>query len=375
MDKDLERLHDAARSSLISRREDLIQTGESASTLKKTRKALSQLDWGVEQYADALDNLMSRGASADEIRTYIRSIEEKALKDFKLLADDSVHHRVQSRTGGDTLSKAKSTHVRNVVKRLEQKYGFKFSNSSGPGGNLTANGSLSNFAHKSDDRARGLELESGIGKNPDKSTTAHPRGNGGYAKDLTQADIADEKSLFKALDKRVGDQVADANTGFLTDAPRQQVIRDLTGDPLAYNPNATAEDVAKTKVKVQSLLQTDLPKVRSSYLTLTGGRAMFNFGMGGLMGFLTNDEAVDAAIKGDYATAVTKGAVDFAAGEIISQGVQRFVIPAVQRVVPVFANGLARLAPIGLALTALQGAASAPMYGGMTELTGAKTAP
>ena len=33
--------------------------------------------------------------------------------------------------------------------------------------------SLSNFAHKADDKATGLERKSGIGKNPDKLTTAH----------------------------------------------------------------------------------------------------------------------------------------------------------------------------------------------------------
>ena len=122
MDKDLGRLHDAARESLKSRRDELIANKGSSSVLKKTRKVISQLDWGVEQYADELDNLMSRNASADDIRSYIRGVEEKALKDFQLLADDSVHHKVQSRTGGDMLSNAKSSHVRNVIKRLEDQH-------------------------------------------------------------------------------------------------------------------------------------------------------------------------------------------------------------------------------------------------------------
>ena len=276
MDKDLGRLHDAARSSLKARRDELIQTKESSSVLKKTRKTISQLDWGVEQYADGLDDLMSKGASADDIRSFIRGIEEKALKDFQLLDDDSVHHKVQSRTGGDTLSQAKSSHVRNVVKRLEQKHGIKFGNSSGPGGNLTADLSLSNYAHKSDDRARGLEKESGIGKNPNKANTAHRKGTAGYAKNLSEADIANEESLFKALDKRVGAQIDDANQGLKTDAPRQQAIRDLTGDPLAYNGKATAGDVAKTR---SNLLTTDPKKVRASYLKLTGGKAKFVCGV------------------------------------------------------------------------------------------------
>ena len=269
MDKDLGRLHDAARGLLIDKRDELIQTGGSSSVIKKTRKTLSQLDWGVEQYADELDNLMTRGAGADEIRSYIRGIEEKALKDFQLLADDSVHHRVQSRTGGDTLSAAKSSDVRNVVKKLEQKYGMTFGNSAGPGGNLTADLSLSNYAHKADDRARGLEKESGIGKNPNKSTTAHARGTAGYAKPLTAKEIANEKNLFDALDRRVSAQIEDANQGLRTDAPRQQAIRDLTGDPLAYSPNGTAADVAKTK---KSLLTIDPKKVMETYKNLTAAQ-------------------------------------------------------------------------------------------------------
>ena len=40
-------------------------------------------------------------------------------------------------------------------------------NTTGPGGNLPAEMSLSNYAHKAHDaRATGLERESGIGKNP-----------------------------------------------------------------------------------------------------------------------------------------------------------------------------------------------------------------
>ena len=273
MSKDLGRLHDAARGKLIDRRDQLIQTKESDSVLKKTRKTISQLDWGVEQYADELDNMMSRNASADEIRSYIRGVEEKALKDFKLLDDDSVHHKVQSRTGGDTLSNAKSKDIRNVVKRLEKKYGIKFGNTSGPGGNLSADSSLSNYAHKADDRARGLERASGIGKNPDATTTAHPKGTAGHAKNLKPSDILNEESLFKALDERVGAQVREYQVGVATDKPRQQAIQSLTNDPLAYNPNATAADVANTK---KSILTLDPQKVKQSYLKLTGGKVSFS---------------------------------------------------------------------------------------------------
>ena len=300
MSKDLGRLHDAARESLKAKRDHLFKTKESDSVLKKTRKTISQLDWGVEQYADELDNMMSRNASADEIRLYIRDVEEKALKDFRLLKDDSVHHKVQSRTGGDMLSNAKSADVRNVVKRLEQKYGIKYGNSSGPGGNLTADSSLSNYAHKSDDRARGLERASGIGKNPDPKTTAHARGTAGYAKNLKPGDIVNEQSLFTALDERVGAQINDYQTGVKTDQPRQQAIRTLTNDPLAYSPDATAADVAKTK---QRILTTDPKQVKQSYLRLTGGKVSFK----GVIPWFDYIGPLDQATGGHVESTIDKG--------------------------------------------------------------------
>ena len=77
---------------------------------------------------------------------------------------------------------------------------------------------LSNFAHKADDKATGLERASGIGKNPDASTTAHRFGTAGYASDLSPAEIADEKALFEALDARI-EKLADFEVGKATDAP------------------------------------------------------------------------------------------------------------------------------------------------------------
>ena len=300
MSKDLDRLHDEARGKLIEKRDQLIKTKESDSVLKKTRKTISQLDWGVEQYADELDNMMSRNASADDIRSYIRKIEEKALKDFQLLDDDSVHHKVQSRTGGDTLSNAKSRDIRNVVKRLEQKYSIKFGNSSGPGGNLTADSSLSNFAHKSDDRARGLERASGIGKNPNKATTAHAKGTAGYAKNLKPSDIVNEQSLYAALDERVGAQIKDYQTGVKTDQPRQQAIRQLTNDPLAYSPDATDVDVANTR---QKILTTDPAEVRKTYLKLTRGKASF----GAVIPWFDYIGPLDQATGGHVESTIDKG--------------------------------------------------------------------
>jgi len=333
MSKDLDRLHDEARGKLIEKRDQLIKTKESDSVLKKTRKTISQLDWGVEQYADELDNMMSRNASADDIRSYIRKIEEKALKDFQLLDDDSVHHKVQSRTGGDTLSNAKSRDIRNVVKRLEQKYSIKFGNSSGPGGNLTADSSLSNFAHKSDDRARGLERASGIGKNPNKATTAHAKGTAGYAKNLKPSDIANEQSLYAALDERVGAQIKDYQTGVKTDQPRQQAIRELTNDPLAYSPKATDVDVANTR---QKILTTDPAEVRKTYLKLTGGKAIFN----SVVPWLDYLPGLDARTGGHIERTIDKGVN--AVRQAVGQKPNQLDTPDPEGPITQFANGVAR---------------------------------
>ena len=73
---------------------------------------------------------------------------------------------------------------------------------------------------------------------------------------------------------------------------------------------------------------------------------MFSQGIGGLLGFLSNQKALDAAAKGDVKTAITEGATDFVKGEAISQVAQRTVIPAVQKVLPSFVGGLARFTPL-----------------------------
>ena len=57
------------------------------------------------------------------------------------------------------------------------------------------------------------------------------------------------------------------------------------------------------------------------------------------------------AAKGDAKTAITEGAADFVKGEAISQVAQRTVIPAVQKVLPSFVGGLAKIAPLFTSLS------------------------
>jgi hypothetical protein len=274
---------------------------------------MTQIDQNFKIYADQVDNALVKGGDADSIRSIVRAVEEDALEAFRLLEDDSVHHKVQSRTGGDTLIEAPGDRVRRVFKRLEEKYDMTFGNTSGPKGNLTANYSLSNFAHKSDDRGRGLELESGIGKNPDKLSTSHPRSTAGSSKNLTPSQLASDDALFNALDANIGQQLSDSAGGLVTDAPRQQAIRDLTGDPLAYGETASKADVANTKKLIQT---ADPAEIAKSYLKLTNGVAKYGVKFGSLLPVLgVAFDGIDAKAKIETASKPNASGLDkFQAG-------------------------------------------------------------
>ena len=259
MDKELSQLHDLARAKLLEYRDHLFATKKSNSTLKKVRKALSNLDLAPELYGDILSNNSSSNFDPHRIALDIRNHEEAVMRAFQLLPDDTIHHTVQQRTGGDALATAKGSVIRGAVKRLQDR-GIRLGNTSGPGGNVTAQVSLSNFAHKADDKATGLERASGIGKNLDKATTAHSAGTAAFARNFTPEQLADEESLAKALEESAIKQKELTQVGLQTDAPRQQLIRDLTGDPLAYSPDATAADVAKTQDTVKAIPEQQLIK-------------------------------------------------------------------------------------------------------------------
>ena len=85
--------------------------------------------------------------------------------------------------------------------------------------------SLSNYAHKADDRATGLERESGIGKNPNKATTAHQKGTAAYA-NMKGVDLASDSAIEADLSRKVVEQQQAAKTAAATDAPRQAATKD-----------------------------------------------------------------------------------------------------------------------------------------------------
>ena len=265
MDKELQQLHDLARAKLLDLREYYKANEPKNSNLKRVRKALSNLDLAPELYGDIIENTSSTNFDPKELTKAIRNHEEATMNAFKLLQDDTIHHIVQQRTGGDSLATAKGDVVRGAVKRLQDR-GIYLGNTSGPGRNVTADTSLSNFAHKSDSTQKGLEKASGIGKNPNKATTAHSSGTSGFSKSFTPEQLADEESLAKALTESAEAQKKAALVGINTDKPRQTMIRDLVGDPLAYGNAATAQDVANTKAKIPSIKTND---ILDSYRQLT----------------------------------------------------------------------------------------------------------
>ena len=249
MDKELAQLHDLARTMLLEVQAQynagVIPPGFGKSDKKRLDKAISNLDFNPEAYVDIMEDVMVGQKGSKELMKRIRNVETKVMKAFELLNEDTIHHLVQQRTGGDFSKQVSGDVVRGAIKRLEDRFGLKFSQATGPGGVIRGDTALSNFAHKSDLTQKGAELASDIGKNPDPSTTAHRFGTAGYSKTLTPQETRDEQALFEALEARIAPQLEDVKVGIATDQPRVQAIR--AADPRlanAYMATNTAEEIA-----------------------------------------------------------------------------------------------------------------------------------
>ena len=269
MDKELAQLHDLARDMLLEVQAQyeagVIPEGFGKSDKKRLDKAISNLDFNPEAYGDIMETVMSGNLGPKELMKKIRNVETNVMKAFELLNEDTIHHLVQQRTGGDFSKQVSGDVVRGAIRRLEDRFGLKFSQATGPQGVIRGDTAQSNYAHKSDLTQKGAELKSGIGKNPDPSTTSHRFGTRGYAKTLTAAETADEDALVKALEARIAPQLEDVKVGIATDQPRVQAIRKAApGLERAYMPDNTAEEIAKMQkiaralpeeVKIQSYKQ------------------------------------------------------------------------------------------------------------------------
>jgi hypothetical protein len=262
MDKELAQLHDLARQMLLeiqaAYEAKVLPPGFGKSDKKRLDKAISNLDFNPGAYGDIMEDVISANLGPKELMKRIRNVENSVMRAFELLNEDTIHHLVQQRTGGDFSKKVSGSMVRGAIRRLEDRFGLKFSQATGPGGVVRGDTALSNYAHKSDLTQKGAELESGIGKNPDPSTTAHRQGTRGYSRTLTAAETADEDALVEALAKLIQPQLDDVNVGIATDAPRVQAIRLIPGLEDAYKKANTAEQIASMQKIARSPSVRDL---------------------------------------------------------------------------------------------------------------------
>ena len=300
-------------------RKALIQYGrqtKSSSVKKKTRKVTSQLIWSAEEYVDALDNIKATSKTETEmierVRSLIRTAEEDALEFMTVTPDDTGHHLVQSRTGGDALTDISYERSGPIISRLSDKHQRTFGNTLGTRGNLPPEMSLSNYAHKSDDRATGLERESGIGKNPDKTTVAHNKGTAYYA-NMKGVDMTDDAAIEEALDYKVTEQINQGRIAAETDAPRQAALRELTGNDQLYRGPVPKDLVLDREdvLKSYDALRYNGGTVRINNRALRRTAALLP-AAGGLIGL--NQMSAQAA-QGDYMGAAATG-IETAVGEI-----------------------------------------------------------
>ena len=384
MDKELAQLHDLAREMLLG-----IQAQYEAKTLppgfgksdkKRLDKAISNLDFNPEAYADIMEDVMSGNKGPKELMKKIRNVETRVMKAFELLNEDTIHHLVQQRTGGDFSKQVSGDVVRGAMKRLEDRFGLKFSQATGPGGVIRGDTALSNYAHKSDLTQKGAELESGIGKNPNPETTAHRFGTAGYSRTLTAAETADEDALVAALEARIAPQLEDVKVGIATDQPRVQAIRKAApGLERAYMPDNTPEEIAKMQPIARGLPKETLIKTYKAIPeAYKGGFRMSFFGLdeigrvitknltGAVMGAFSaiEPEAITAALQGDYQKAAEATTVGAGFGAAVQQTLTKApVIDKVKAISAVgkvpgalsIAKGVATFAgPVGIATTGLQ---------------------
>ena len=274
MDKETIALVEDVRKALI----EYGNATKSDSVKKKTRKVTSELIWSPEPYLDELDNILSTSKTNEEAveraRSLIRSAEQAGIEDMRFMPDDTPHHLVQTRTGGDDLTGLEYKRSGPIIQRLSEKHQRTFGSTTGPGGNLIAELSLSNAAHKFDDRSTGLERESGIGKAIPKTETAHPKGTAGYAR-LKGVDLSSDAAVEAALDKSITEQIEIAQKAIKSDAPRQEALKKLA--PGAYS--GTAADVAKARKLIQPQLLTNRNAILDAYRMLSkipGGKSFMS---------------------------------------------------------------------------------------------------
>ena len=384
MDKELAQLHDITRNMLIDVQRNLLAKkpvpGFSPSDLKKVRKALSNLDFDTESYGDIMEKNVNNPKG---LMKAIRNQETCVMRAFELLPDDTIHHLVQQRTGGDFSLNVSGDTVRNAISRLQDRFQMRFGQATGSTGTVRGDTAFSNFAHKADDRATGLEKLSGIGKNLDVSTTAHRYGTAGYSKTLTAAETADADALVEALAPRISDQLEDVKVGIQTDSPRVEAVRAL--DPRlkdAYKATNTAENIAEMKGVIQTIPEENIIQTYRPLPEFKGGGFRLSFlpgaeemvqaivknPLGAAVGAasMIEPEAITSAFQGDYRQAAEQTAIGAGVGAGIQQVLK--VNPVQQARLASFASkipGVASKIPTALKIGAGVAKVAPPVLAGV----------
>lgn len=323
MDHDLEQLHEKSRNILIDTqlqfKGNSLPEGFGKSDEKRVRKAISNLDWDTEAYGNIMENALSSPNPAKSLQTGIRGVESRTMAAWQLTPGDTIHHLIQQRMGGNFSLFTEGGVVRAGVENLQDMFGMRFSQSTGPNGVIRGDTSLSNWAHKADTKGKGPEFASGIGTNPDISTTAHRFGTGGiYTKTPKPSDVADSESFVRTFAPLIQSQLDDLEVGLKTDAPRVEAIRSLDpGLARAYMKDNTLEEIQEMqKILKRPELQDS---IIDSYRLLPSGGTIKTLTRIGtavpLLGFAGGiGQAAAAAQQGDYA-----GAVAHTAGAIVGE--------------------------------------------------------
>ena len=256
---DIAALHDTAREMLLEYRTELEhrwKAGYKSSNLKKVREQLNNLDLDPRSYADQLDNALSRNASAEEIMKLIRNHQSRTMKLWQVLSDDTIHHIVGKRTGGDSLAHIDGAVIREAVDRLVDEYGHRFANH---------HSNYNNFSegeHKGQTpRKGGLEEASGVRNTDYRHLMAHPDGSTSkHARNLTPLEMQDVDSVVEALRGIINPQKEAADNADLLAKPRKDRVNELFGRDV-YGAQNIAE-----QMDVKQLLKIETPNIQSELI-------------------------------------------------------------------------------------------------------------
>ena len=248
---DIAELHDLAREMLLEYRTELEhrwKAGDKSSNLKKVREQLNNLDLDPWSYADILDNAMSKGADAEKVMKELRNHQSRTMKLWQVLSDDTIHHIVGKRTGGNSLAHVSGNVIREAVSRLVDEYGHRFANHH------------SNFKNYSEGEHKGqppkkggLEEASGVRNTDFRHLMAHPDGSTSkHARNLTPQEMQDVDSVVEALREIITPQKQAAANADLLAKPRKDRANEIFGRDIYGARTEFDQEQLKKELKLKT---------------------------------------------------------------------------------------------------------------------------